>query len=71
MAAYGGVVALPAFGGIRGRSARSRGPALVMAAAVLVAGLGAMAVDEPAAGGQEGSRAQINVSGSTWHMNAE
>ncbi|MFI9816802.1 hypothetical protein [Saccharothrix variisporea] len=56
-------------GGIRGRRARERGPALVVAAAVLLAGLGAVFVDEPAE--VPGGQAQVSLNGNTWHMIAE
>ncbi|WP_309111589.1 hypothetical protein [Saccharothrix sp.] len=72
MATYGDAVELTGFTGIRNRRARSRRPALAFAAAVLVAGLAAIVVDEPVAG-SAGVRAQVSleVPEKTAHMPAE
>ncbi|XVV06064.1 hypothetical protein ACQPW3_12025 [Actinosynnema sp. CA-248983] len=71
MATYGDAVVLTGSGGVRNRRARSRGPALAFAAAVLVAGLAAVVVDDPVTGAA-GVRAQVSldVPGNAAHMPA-
>ncbi|MEU7531510.1 hypothetical protein AB0A74_37665 [Saccharothrix sp. NPDC042600] len=73
MATYGDAVALTGFSGVRGRGARSRGPALAFAAAVLVAGLGALVVDGPADPGDLRAQVSLDVPapGNGWQMVAE
>ncbi|NUT92214.1 MAG: hypothetical protein HOY78_09290 [Saccharothrix sp.] len=55
--------------GIRSRRARERRPALALAAAVLVAGLGAAFVEDPATG--SGGQAQVSLNSTARHMVAE
>ncbi|NUT92823.1 MAG: hypothetical protein HOY78_12460 [Saccharothrix sp.] len=55
--------------GIRSRRARERRPALALAAAVLLAGLGAAFVDDPVT--VPGVQAQVSPNSTAWHMVAE
>lgn len=73
MATYGDALALTGFTGVRSRRARNRGPALAFAAAVLVAGLGALVVDEPVDPGNLRAQVSLDVpaAGNGWQMVAE